>query len=111
MLLVTLPLRMLATLDVNVESSTKSYSVELRPSHNAVPVWKNGQRHGKAMCASALPNFCPNDEPNAVVECTWSVYDCWSERISESPASRTARVEVRNNLPQAVPSSICKMES
>ena len=35
------------------------------------------------------------------------LYTYWLERMSESPASRIAMVEVRKSLPQAVPSSIC----
>jgi hypothetical protein len=38
------------------------------------------------------------------------IYADWLERISESPASNTAMVEHLKSLPQAVPSSIYKME-
>jgi hypothetical protein len=34
----------------------------------------------------------------------------WPERMSESPASRMAIVEQRKSLPQAVPSSICRLK-
>ena len=44
--------------------------------------------------------------PHQAAITTDSAYAVWSARMSESPASRTAMVEQRNILPQAVPSSI-----